>query len=63
MKPLYKWLIAIATALVALLIVVQVFEWLPNRHTVLMSVMLVLCPAIIVWYTLDEFCDSEKVSP
>jgi len=63
MKPLYKWLIAIATAFVALFIVLQISEWLPERHGLLMSVMLVLCPAVIVWCVLDEFCDPEKVSP
>ena len=63
MKPVYKWLIAIATTLVALLLVVLFNDLLPVPSRMLMSVMLVISPGIIVWYALDEFCDPEKVSP
>ena len=63
LKPIYKWLIAIATTLVTLLLVVLFNDLLPVPSRLLMSVMLTISPGIIVWYWVDEFCDPNKVSP
>ena len=63
MKPLYKWLIAIAVTFVAFIIVMVQDAWWPERHPVLMCFLLIITPGIIVWYVLDEFCDPDKVSP